>query len=72
MRFLVPVAVLLATTLLISRMPKGAVADEVIMHPIFTIEMMEAAAPTNTEAGTAYDDVVESSGLLNRLELLDF
>ncbi len=72
MRFLVPVAVLLATMLLISRQPKGAVAEEVIVHPIFSIEMVEAPAPTNTEADTEYDDVVESSGLLNRLELLDF
>lgn len=73
MRFLVPVAVLLATMLLISRQPKGAIADEeVIVHPIFTIEMVEAAAPANTEPGIAYDEVVESSGLLNRLELLDF
>ena len=72
MRFLVPVVVLLATMLLISRQPQDAVTDEAIRQPVFTIEIVEAAAPSNTEAGADYDAVVESSGLLNRLELLEF
>ena len=72
MRFLIPVVILLATMLLISRQPEGTVADEASVQSVFTIEMAEAAAPANTEAGAAYDEVVEASGLLNRLELLDF
>ena len=72
MRFLIPVVVLLVTMLLISRQPQDAVTDEAIRQPVFTLEMVEAAVPANTEAGTEYDEVVESSGLLNRLEILDF
>jgi hypothetical protein len=72
MRFLIPVVILLATMLLISRQPEGAVVDEASAQSVFTIEMVEAAAPAGTEAGTEYDEMVESSGLLNRLELLEF
>ncbi len=72
MRFLVPVVVLLATTLLISRQPQDAAEEEAMVQPVFTIEMVEAAAPSNTEADTDFDEIVESSGLLNRLELLEF
>lgn len=72
MRLLVPVVVLLATILMINRQPPQAGAAEVSLHPVLTIEIREGSAFSNREGGTKYDEVIESAGLLNRLELLDF
>ena len=72
MRFLVPVVVLLATFVLIARQPQEVPVEDITVQPVFTIEMVEAAVPADREAGTDYDEVIESSGLLNRLELLEF
>lgn len=67
MRFLVPIIVLLVTSVFISREPQAPAAERETVRPAYTAENAETA-----EANAEYDEIIEASGMLNRLELLEF
>lgn len=69
MRFLIPVIVLIVTMVFMPG-PSADPARAVLTENAYSAGQAEAAAPA--EGAADYDDVVEESGLLNRLELLDF
>ncbi|NII27137.1 hypothetical protein HB364_18765 [Pseudoflavitalea sp. X16] len=70
MRFLVPIVMLLVTSILMSREPQAPTAEGETVWPAYTVETAETAEAA--EANAEYDEIIEASGMLNRLELLDF
>lgn len=70
MRFLIPIVVLLVTSILISCESLSPTAERETVWPAYTVETAETAEAA--EADAEYDEIIEASGMLNRLELLDF
>lgn len=72
MRFLIPIIVLLVTSFFVQR---GGEEGQAAIDPApfgYAEKGMEAASAANSEQDDSYDVIIESSGMLNRLELLNF
>lgn len=72
MRFLVPIVVLLVTSFFV---PRGAKEEQAAAGPVhyeYSAGQMETAGAVERERDDDYDGIIESSGMLNRLELLNF
>lgn len=67
MKFLVSIVVLLVTSVLILHEPQAPTVEKDMELPAYTAENMESA-----EADAEYDEIIEASGMLNRLDLFDF
>lgn len=73
MRFLIPIVMLLATSVFMSREPQEPPVVRETAQQVYTSEAVEVeTAAEATDADAEYDEIIEASGMLNRLELLDF
>lgn len=72
MRFLIPIVVIMVTSFFV---PRGAEEGKAAIDtaPFGYVEKgTEAVGAANSEQDDSYDVIIESSGMLNRLELLNF
>ena len=73
MRFLIPIVVLLVTSVLMSRELPRPTVEKGAAQQRYAVETVEASTATEaTDPDAEYDEIIESSGMLNRLDLLDF
>lgn len=70
MRFLIPIVVLLVASVLMPREPQEPTAKKEVVQQAYPDPAAGTAA--TADVATDYDEVIESSGMLNRLELLEF
>lgn len=72
MRFLVPIVILLVTVFFVPRGTGEGQAEPGLAPHEYAEKGMGTAGATNGEQDDDYDEIIESSGMLNRLELLNF
>lgn len=75
MRFLVPIIVLIVTAIFLPRQQQEQ-PEKAMAAQEYAAELMEMTGATdeaiNDDDTIEYDEVIESAGMLNRLELFDF
>lgn len=72
MRFLIPIVVIIVTSFFVPRGTDEGHAEAGLAPYAYPEKGLEVSGAANSESEDDYDGLIESSGMLNRLELLNF